>query len=129
MKSMGRHVSWPFRRKRRIYPVDLCTEVRFAVITYDNCVDQLFCSSFTHLASILWKIRFIRSMTALEWGVKSVIRVFGFSRDCMSSLKSSDSKFRPWTLRMLNGHPKRQIQCRSNALAVVGAVWSGSGTA
>ena len=58
----GRHICWPYTRKWEVDPVDSCTEVQDAVVTYDNCVDHLLCPSFTHLASI-----FLRVNSSASW--------------------------------------------------------------
>ena len=109
--------------------VDSCTKVRNAIITCGKCWVQLLWKSSAVLTIIFSKVLFIRSITAFDCGWKDVVRVLSSWRGCMRLWKSLDSKFRPWSVWMLTGTPKRLIQCSSKAVAVVSAIWSGNGTA
>ena len=68
-------------------------------------------------------------MTALDWGWKAVLRDLSISRKQSRFLKSRDSNLSPWSLCILCGQPKRLVQCSINAVAVVDALWTVSGTA
>ena len=71
---------------------------------------------------------FIRPITALHCRWKYVVLVLSIWRVCRRHGKCLQSTFRPLSVWMLTGSPKRLVQCSSSAVAIISAVWIGNTT-
>ena len=127
--SRGTFISSPKTRNWGVVPVDIWTELQKTINIYGSCWVQLLWKSKTVLANMFSKVLFIRLITAFDCGWKYVVRSLLIWRNCIRLWKKLHSRFRPWSVWMLTGTPKRPIQCSSSAVAVISAVWLGNGTA
>lgn len=112
-------------RKEGVQLVELCTAEWLAIKTKEMCLSQSHQWSAVTRASCCCMVKLNCPAKPSLWRRNDMVRVFCMPNRSQRTLKSLDSKSRPWSLWIMSGAPNRLNMPSINASATVSASWSG----